>query len=345
MDIKELFKVILKNEASDMHLCTGMPPMMRINGTLEKMAGSPCSSADIAQMLKDIAGPEKHKIAPDAEEDLGIAVPGIGRFRANIYHDKNGICAALRFIPDKIKPLEELGLPAAVSNISNMHRGLVLFTGTTGSGKSTTIAALIEKINAERSEHIITIEDPIEFIHENNKCIINQREVGPNTASFAVALRAALREDPNIIMVGELRDLDTIAMAITAAETGHLVMATLHARSAAESVNRVIDVFPTHQQDQIREQLAEVLEMVTYQVLIPSIDGKKRYVASEVMVTTSSIRSLIRRKEIFQIENEIMSGRKDGMQTLDASLKSLVDEKKVSKEKAMSWMVEKTDLD
>lgn len=337
MDIKELFSIIAKKEASDMHLCAGVPPMMRINGRLEKMSGSALGSSEIAQILKDIIPPEKNKAAPSLESDFGIAASGIGRFRVNLYHDRNGMCVAMRFVPSKVRPLESLGLPETLFRICNMHKGLVLFTGTTGSGKSTTIAAIIEKINAERSEHIVTIEDPIEFVHENNKCIINQREIGSHSNSFPAALRAALREDPNIIVVGELRDLDTISMAITAAETGHLVLATLHAKSAAESISRIVDVFPAHQQDQIREELAEVLEMVIYQVLIPSIDGQQRHVACEVMVVNSPIRSHIRRKEVFQIENEILAGRKDGMQTLDDSLKALIAERKIAAEKANEW--------
>jgi twitching motility protein PilT len=341
MNIKELCRVIVEREASDMHLCSGLPVMMRLNGRLERLGEEILTDADIHTMLKDFLPADRQKIIPGEEKDLSIEIPLLARFRVNIYHDRNGICVAMRLIPNTIKSIEELGLPAVVSQVFGMHRGLVLVTGVTGSGKSTTLASIIDNINTERSEHIITIEDPIEFVHEHKKSIVNQREVGDHTGSFANALRAALREDPNVILVGELRDLETISMAVTAAETGHLVLATLHSINAADTVNRIIDVFPPHQQEQIRIQLAEALSMVIAQVLIPSVDESCRYLACEIMVANNAIKNLIRVRETHQMRNTISTSYQEGMQTLDQSLKSLVERGKISKESAAQWSFEK----
>lgn len=338
MHIRALLKTIAEHEASDLHLCVGMPAMLRLCGRLEPLEERRLTNDDIAQMLYGILPKEKHTLSPGKEMDLAIELEGIGRFRTNIYYDNNGLCVAFRLIPIKIKQIHELGLPEVVNQCIYMQRGLVLVTGVTGSGKSTTLASLIDKINNERQAHIITIEDPIEFIHHPKKCIINQREIGVHTAGFPQALRAALREDPDVILLGEMRDLETISMAMTAAETGHLVFATLHTRGAAQSVDRIIDVFPPHQQEQIRVQLADVLEMVISQVLIPSKDKQTRCLACEVMVATSAIKHHIRDKKTFQIPTVIETGMNLGMQTLDKSLKELVKSDKIHKRDALPWI-------
>jgi len=344
MELKELCKVVVEKQGSDLHLCTGLPPSIRLNGELNFINDKSLTKEDIENMLSGFLSPGKNRITENEELDLAVEIPDMARFRCNIYHDRNGICAALRLIPEKIKSIEELGLPLVVRQISSLQKGLVLVTGVTGSGKSTTLAAVIDAVNSERKEHIITIEDPIEYIHKNKKSIINQRELESHTKSFAVALKAALREDPNVILVGELRDLETISMAVTAAETGHLVLATLHSSNAVDAINRIIDVFPAHQQDQIRVQLAENLFMVISQVLLPSVDGKTRYLACEVMIANPAIKNLIRDKQTYQIRNTITLSSKDGMQTIDQSLKLLVDSGKVSNESALPWAVEKAKI-
>ena len=340
MDIKELLKNIIGREASDLHVCPGLSPMMRRNGVLEQIDSSVLTHNDVLGMIGKIL-PQNKTLIPGEEVDLAIEIKNIARFRVNIYYDKNGICAAFRLIPALIKPLSELGLPKIVSTVTDMKRGLVLVTGVTGSGKSTTLASIIDTINAKRCDHIITIEDPIEFVYGHKKCIVNQREVGTHTRSFSEALRSALREDPDVILVGEMRDLDTISMAMTAAETGHLVFGTLHTRGAAQTVDRIIDIFPSHQQDQIRIQLAESLEMVISQVLLPSIDGKRRHLASEIMIGTTAIRQHIRMKQTHQIPIEIETGTQIGMQTLEKSLKSLVTTGKISAAAALPWVQDK----
>jgi twitching motility protein PilT len=337
MDIKELLKIIVAKGASDLHLSVGLPATMRLNGALERIDEHPMAHDEIVDMLKKILPQDKATFLPDEEIDTSIEIRNVARFRANIYYDKNGICAAFRLIPNFIKSLKELGLPDVVERACDMKRGLVLVTGIAGSGKSTTLAAMIDRINSSRSDHIITIEDPIEFVHAHKKCIVDQREVGTHTHSFQSALRAALREDPDVILIGELRDLETISMAITAAETGHLVFGTLHTRGAAQTVDRVIDIFPPHQQEQIRTQLAESLEMVISQVLVPSLDGRHRHLVCEVMVTTTAIRQLIRGNKTYQIPTEIETGSQWGMQSLEKSLKSLVTAGNISKETALQW--------
>jgi twitching motility protein PilT len=341
MDIKDFLKTIIAKGASDLHISTGLPAMMRLNGILEKIDDKVLTSADISEMLEKLLAQENKKLVYGEEMDLGIEIRNVARFRINIYFDHNGPCAAFRLVPAHIRPLHELGLPEVVNRIGDMKRGLVLVTGITGSGKSSTLAAIIDLINTTRNEHIITIEDPIEFVHVPKQCIVNQREVGFNTHSFNQALRAALREDPDVILVGELRDLETISMAMTAAETGHLVLATLHTRGAAQSVDRIIDAFPPHQQEQIRMQLAETLEMVISQVLVTGIDGNHRYLACEVMTGTTAIRQLIRAKKTHQMGTEIETGSQWGMQTLEKSLKSLVRAGKISEDSALPWVRDK----
>lgn len=341
MDINTLLTTMIEHEASDLHLCVGLPPMMRTCGHLKPIGEKRLLNDDIAHMIAVILPKEKYNAFNSGREmDLSIDFEGV-RFRTNIYNDSRGLCVAFRLIPTKIKSPQELGLPDIVNQCVHMERGLVLITGITGSGKSTTLASIIDKINSERQAHIITIEDPIEFVHQHKKCIINQREVGAHTLSFPNALRAALREDPDIIFVGEMRDLETISMVITAAETGHLVLATLHTRGAAQSVDRIIDVFPPYQQEQIRVQLADALDMVLSQVLISPKGGQRRYLASEVMVATTAIKHNIRDKKTYQIPTVIETGINLGMQTLDKSLKALIKSGKISKEDALPWVSDK----
>jgi twitching motility protein PilT len=340
-DIKELLKIIVAKNASDLHLDVGLPPMMRSNGILEKLDDRPLEREEVWEMITKILPEDKKNITPGQEIDLGIEIKNIARFRVNVFYDKNGLCAAFRFVPTIIRSLSELGLPDIVSEVAGMRRGLVLVTGVTGSGKSTTLAAIIDSINTTRHDHIITIEDPIEFVHQHKSCIVNQREIGTHAHSFSDALRAALREDPDVILVGEMRDLETIAMVMTAAETGHLVLGTLHTRGAAQTVDRIIDIFPPHQQEQIRIQLAESLEMVISQVLLPSVDGRRRFLASEVMVCTTAIRQLIRGKKTHQLGTEIQTGGQRGMQTLEKSLKDMVNAGKISADAALPWVRDK----
>lgn len=342
MDIKELLKTVVAKGASDLHLCVGLPPMMRVNGLLHRMEEKPLAHDEILEMLNKILPEEKKVLLLGSEEiDLAFELKNVARFRTNIYYDKNGTCVAFRLIPNVIKSIKELGLPDVVNEVCEMRRGLVLVTGVTGSGKSTTLAAIIDKINSTRHDHIITIEDPIEFVYGHKNCIVNQREVGTHTHTFHGGLRAALREDPEVILVGEMRDLETISMAITAAETGHLVLATLHTRGAAQTVDRIIDIFPPFQQEQIRVQLAETLVMVISQVLLPAKDGKGRHLACEILTATTAVRQLIRTRKTHQIATEIETGGQLGMQTLDKSLKALIESGAVTKEVAMPWVEER----
>lgn len=345
MNIRALLMTIAEHEASDLHLCVGLPAVLRLCGRLEVIGEKSLTNDEIKNMLFSILPKDRQTLAPGKEMDLSIEVEGIARFRTNIYCDRNGLCVAMRLVPSKLKSLRELGVPEIIDKVVQMERGLVLVTGITGSGKSTTLASLIDKINNEREAHIITIEDPIEFVHTHKKSVINQREVGTHTQSFPGALRAALREDPDIIFVGEMRDLETIALAITAAETGHLVLASLHTRGAAQSIDRIIDVFPPHQQEQVRVQLADALEISISQVLIPSIDRQRRRLACEVMIATSAIRHHIREKKTFQISTVIETGANIGMQTLDKSLKSLIVSGDISRRDALPWVSDKSIFD
>ena len=340
MEIKELLKSIVAKGASDLHLCVGASPMIRLNGILEKLDDSILTEDELAGIIDKIL-PAKKVLVPGEELDFGIEIYQLARFRVNVYQDKNGLAVAFRLVPAVIKSLNELGLPSVLSKVGEMRRGLVLITGITGSGKSTTLASLIDLINTRRRDHIITIEDPIEFVFKHKRCVVNQREVGVHTRSFSDGLRSALREDPDVILVGEMRDLETISMAMTAAETGHLVLASLHTRGAAQSIDRIIDVFPSNQQEQIRVQLADSLEMVVSQVLIPSVDGSRRHLASEVMVSTTAIRQHIRAKKTHQVAIEIETGLQLGMQSLERSLKALVDAGKITMEAARSWVQDK----
>lgn len=331
-----MLKIIVARAASDLHLVAGLPPMIRINGILEKIGEQSLVSEDIIRMTKPVL-PLGEVFSLNKDLDIGVQLGAVARFRLNLYHDRNGACAAFRLVPSVIKSFGDLGLPKVVERILDMRRGLVLITGVTGSGKSTTLASIIDRINSERQDHIITIEDPIEFVHKHKKSIVNQREIGMHASSFPDALRAALREDPNVIMVGELRDLETIAMAVTAAETGHLVLGSIHTRGAAQTIDRIIDIFPAHQQEQIRLQLADVLEMAVSQLLLRSRDGNARHLACEVLVGTNAVRQHIRLKRTFQIIAEIEMGSELGMQTLEKSLHKLVLTGKISADSAAPW--------
>jgi len=339
-NIKTLLKSAIAKSASDLHLVPGLPPIMRINGVLDKIENEALEEGRIEAMIKEILPPHV-VLVPGTDKDLAVEVGTLARFRLNIYYDRTGLCAAFRLIPRIIHSLQTLGVPPVVAQAAKMRRGLVLVTGVTGSGKSTTIASLIDMINEARTDHIITIEDPIEYVHVHKRCIINQREVGTHTPSFAEALRAALREDPDVILVGELRDLETISMAMTAAETGHLVLSSLHTRGAAQTIDRIVDVFPAHQQEQVRIQLADTLEMVVSQVLLPSTDGTRRYLGCEVMLATTAIRQHIRSRKTHQIPIELQTGGESGMQTMEKSLKALIDTGKISREMALPWVSDK----
>lgn len=342
MDITDLFVQVKELGASDLHVTVGSPPTLRINGSLVRLDVSPLSRDDTHTMLYDILTDEqKARFEATHDLDCSFELGGVGRFRVNAFLQRLGEGMVLRFIPSAIRSLDDLLMPPILKELALKDRGLVLVTGPTGSGKSTTLAAMVDHMNNHREDHIITIEDPIEFIHEHKKCNVNQREVGSHTESFAIALRSALREDPDVILVGEMRDHETVAQALTAAETGHLVLSTLHTNSAAQTISRIVDVFPQHQQEQIRVQLAEVLLGVIAQTLLPTLDGVSQVAALEVMVATAAVRNLIRENKIHQLPSAIQTGARDGMQSLDQSLKTLVKTKRITHEEAMRHAVEK----
>jgi len=342
VDITELLIQTKERDASDLHLVVGSPPTLRINGRLTRLEMPVMGREDIHTMLYDILSDEqKARFEATHDLDFSLELSGVGRFRINAFLQRRGEGIVLRLIPSKIKTLDDLTMPAILKDLAMKDRGLVLVTGPTGSGKSTTLAAMVDHMNGHREEHVITIEDPIEFIHEHKKCNVNQREVGPHTMSFSAALRSALREDPDVILVGEMRDLETISQALTAAETGHLVLSTLHTNNAPQTISRVVDVFPPHQQEQIRVQLADALLGVVAQTLVPSIDGTARVAAMEIMVATPAIRNLIRENKVHQILSAIQTGARDGMQSLDQCLKALVKTQKISNEEALKRAVEK----
>lgn len=342
MEIKELLIITKEKDASDLHLNVGVPPVLRINGKLEKLNLPELTPEDTHNMIYSILNEKQETdFEKCGELDLSYELANQARFRVNVFKHRRGEGAAFRLIPEKIKTLSELNLPSILSTFTDKDKGLVLITGTTGSGKSTTLAALIDIINKKRYDNIITIEDPIEFVHYHQNCLISQREIGTHTKSFASALRNALREDPDVILVGEMRDLETISMALTAAETGHLVFSTLHTISAAETIERIIDVFPPHQQNQVRMQLAGSILGVIAQILLPTLDEKGRVPAIEVMIANPAIRNLIREGKVHQIPSTIQTSKKDGMQSLDQSLKDLVMEDKISQEEAMKKAIDK----
>jgi len=325
LDVSDLLLLTLERGASDLHLTVGSPPVLRINGVLVR-TDYPVLDRDVThELIYDILTEQQKSIFEENMSlDFSIEFQDIARFRVNIYYHRRGEGAVFRLIPTKMPTLKELGFPSIIEEFTRMGRGLILVTGPTGSGKSTTLAAMIDLMNDERDDHIITIEDPIEFIHEHRRCIVNQREVKVHAISFSDALRSALREDPDIILVGELRDLETLQMALTAAETGHLVLATLHTNSAPKTIDRVIDVFPPHQQSQIRVQLSETLEGIAAQTLLPRADGRGRIAALEIMTATPAVRSLIREAKTYQMPSIIQTGTKWGMQSLDQHLRTLL---------------------
>lgn len=323
--IEILLEEVVRKRASDLHLQVGLPPMIRVDGALMPIMGinaldEPAVEALIFAILDQ---DQRQILLKDKEFDFSFAFGTMGRFRVNAYHERGNLAAALRLIPNEIKTVTELGVPNAVMKFADYPRGLVLVTGPTGSGKSTTLAALVDKINSERAQHIITIEDPIEFTHKSKKSVVVQREVHYDTYSFSAALRSSLRQDPDVVLIGEMRDLETISAAITIAETGHLVFATLHTNSASQSVDRMIDVFPPHQQPQIRAQLSNILMAICSQRLVPAIGGG-RVVAAEVLVTNPAVRNIIREGKAYQLDGVIQTSADQGMQTMDRTLAALV---------------------
>ena len=325
MDITQLLAFSVKNKASDLHLSAGLPPMIRVHGDVRRINVDPMSHKQVHGLVYDIMNDTQRKHYEDTLEcDFSFEIQGLARFRVNAFNQNRGAAAVFRTIPSKILTLEQLNCPKIFADLAMKPRGLILVTGPTGSGKSTTLAAIIDHLNDNSYGHVLTIEDPIEFVHESKKCLINQREVGPQTLSFSNALRSALREDPDAILVGEMRDLETIRLALTAAETGHLVFGTLHTSSAAKTIDRVVDVFPAAEKDMVRAMLSESLIAVISQTLCKTKDGNGRVAAHEVMLGTAAIRNLIRENKIAQMYSAIQTGQNAGMQTLDQCLADLV---------------------
>ena len=339
--IEILLEEIVRKNASDLHLQVGLPPMMRLDGVLAPFPGyNPLNAEEVEHLVFAILDDDQQKILiKDKEFDFSVAVGDLGRFRVNAFHERGNLAASLRLIPNQIKTITELGMPPVIQSFADFPRGLVLVTGPTGSGKSTTLAALIDKINSEKAQHIITIEDPIEFTHKSKRSAIVQREVHYDTYSFSAALRSSLRQDPDVVLIGEMRDLETISAAITIAETGHLVFATLHTNSAAQSIDRMIDVFPPHQQPQVRSQLANILQGICAQRLVPAIGGG-RVVAAEVMVANPAIRNIIREGKTHQLDTVIQTGSDQGMQTMDRTLVKLVQSGVVTYDDAREFAVD-----
>lgn len=339
--IEILLEEIVRKNASDLHLQVGLPPTMRLDGVLTAFPGyNPLNAEEVERLVFAILDDDQQKILiKDKEFDFSFAFGDLGRFRVNAFHERGNLAASLRLIPNQIKTIAELGMPPVIQSFADFPRGLVLVTGPTGSGKSTTLAALIDKINNEKAQHIITIEDPIEFTHKSKRSAIVQREVHYDTYSFSAALRSALRQDPDVVLIGEMRDLETISAAITIAETGHLVFATLHTNSASQSIDRMIDVFPPHQQPQIRSQLANIIQGICAQRLVPAIGGG-RVVAAEVMVANPAIRNIIREGKSHQLDTIIQTGGDQGMQTMDRTLVKLVQSGVVTYDDAREFAVD-----
>ncbi|VAW43956.1 Twitching motility protein PilT [hydrothermal vent metagenome] len=345
MDIAELLAFTVKNKASDLHLSAGLPPMIRVDGDVRRINLPPLEHKELHDMVYDIMNDfQRKEYEENYEIDFSFEIPGLARFRVNAFNQNRGCGAVFRNIPTEILTLEDLNCPAIFKELIDVPRGLILVTGPTGSGKSTTLAAMVDYLNKKEHGHILTIEDPIEFVHTSNKCLINQREVHRDTKSFENALRSALREDPDIILVGELRDLETIRLALTAAETGHLVFGTLHTTSAAKTIDRIIDVFPAGEKPMVRSMLSESLRAVVAQTLLKRVGGG-RVAAHEIMVGIPAIRNLIREDKVAQMYSSIQTGQSVGMQTLDQCLVELVRKGMISKAQARSRAVKKTDFD
>ncbi|MEW6067786.1 MAG: type IV pilus twitching motility protein PilT [Nitrospirota bacterium] len=334
----DLLKIMIERNASDLHITTGSPPRLRIDGKLVETDQPPLTPADTKTLCYSVlTDAQKHKFEEHSELDLSFGVKGLSRFRANIFMQRGAVAGAFRTIPFEIKSFRDLGLPEIMNELVKRPRGLILVTGPTGSGKSTTLAAMVDKINEERSDHIITVEDPIEYLHGHKKCLINQREVNADTTSFKTALKYILRQDPDVVLIGEMRDLETIEAALTVSETGHLTFATLHTNSAVQTINRIIDVFPPHQQEQVRVQLSFVLEAILAQQLIAKKSGKGRVLAIELLVPNPAIRNLIREDKIHQVYSMMQTGQaKFGMQTMNQSLVELYSKGLISYEDAVA---------
>lgn len=346
LDLDELLTHLARVGGSDLHLTVHTPPMVRINGVLNAVPGEPpLEPAALKETLLAILTPEQRDdYIAHHELDLSYTLEGVARYRVNFMQQRGSIAAVFRIIPWDVKPLESLGVPAVLKTLPELPRGLVLVTGPTGSGKSTTLAAMIDKVNRHRSGHIITVEDPIEFVHQNRGCIVNQREVGADTAAFSEALRRGLRQDPDVILIGEMRDLETMSTALTAAETGHLVFSTLHTQSAQETINRIVDAFPSGQQQQIRTQLAATLKAVISQTLVPTADKRSRVVATEIMIVNTAIATMIRRGDEHQIPQAIQGSAEEGMHTLNQDLARLVKAKQITREVAEATTSDIKDL-
>jgi twitching motility protein PilT len=339
-DLIELLHFGVKNKASDLHLSSGMPPMIRVHGEVKKINVDSLNKEQVTNMIYDIMNEQQRKIFDEELEcDFSFEVPGLARFRVNAFNQNRGPAAVLRTIPSKVLTLDELKSPSLFAQLMSKPKGLVLVTGPTGSGKSTTLAAMIDYYNENEAGHILTVEDPIEFVHESKKSLVNQREVGPMTKTFSNALRSALREDPDMILVGEMRDLETIRLALTAAETGHLVLGTLHSSSSAKTINRIIDVFPEAEKDMVRTMLSESIEAIISQSLLRTKDGTGRVAAHEIMVGTPAIRNLIRENKISQMYSSIQTGQSLGMQTMDQCLLGLVKSGKIAMADARAMAV------
>lgn len=339
--MEEILRIAWENKASDVHITVGIPPKMRVNGKLMTMPFDRMMPNDTKEILHSIMQDvQRERFEERGEYDFSYSIPELGRYRVNAFRQRGTVAIALRLVSSDIPSPESLGVPESVIDLYNRKRGLVLVTGPTGSGKSTTLAAIIDKINHNRDAHVITLEDPIEYLHRHDKSIVNQREIGLDSQSYSNALRAALREDPDVILVGEMRDFETISVAITAAETGHLVLSTLHTIGAASTVDRVIDVFPPHQQQQIRVQLANVLEAVVSQQLLPTSDGKGRVAAFEVMHTSNAVRNLIREGKSHQLTSVMQTNKKLGMVTMDDSIQQLFYADRISRETAIQFAVD-----
>jgi len=336
-NLHQLLQTMIDKGASDLHITTGSPPQLRIDGKLVPLNLPPLTAAETKQVCYSVlTDVQKHKFEENDELDLSFGLKGLSRFRANIFMQRGAVAAAIRTIPFKILSFEELNLPPIATELVKKPRGLILVTGPTGSGKSTTLASMIDKINSERHEHIITVEDPIEFLHQHKKCVVNQREVGADTKSFKQALKYVLRQDPDVVLIGEMRDLETIEAALTVSETGHLAFATLHTNSAVQTINRIVDVFSPHQQPQVRAQLSFVLEGIMAQQLIPKMSGQGRCLALEVMVPNPAIRNLIREDKVHQIYSTMQTGQsKFGMQTMNQALADLYQKRLISYEDAI----------